>query len=354
MDEEQEVEQWQADAGQATLSTAGTASPLGGSVPPPAQHPSGHAEREPNRVMRAAWRIAKRLLPDYAIAQIQYHRQMGCWANLRHPATYSELILQRCLRPDPRWSALTDKLAVREYVREKIGDAHLVPLIAVPEVFTREVFEALPTAFVMKANHGCAFVEVVRDKSLTSFEKLNKLATKWLSVDYYSVSRERQYRSIKPRIYFEQLLVNREGQIPADLKMHVFGGRPDGPRIHSQIIADRFGDARGDIYDENWRCLNVTAGQYTPSDAPIPRPENWDEVERIAARLAEDFDYVRVDLYSLDGKLYFGELTFTPGAGRTRFVPHSHEYYWGDMLKESAEGFRRMQRLGLARSPGQS
>jgi hypothetical protein len=208
------------------------------------------------------------------------------------------------------------------------------------------VFEALPSSFVMKANHGCAFVEVVRDKSQTSFEALSQLATKWLSIDYYSVSRERQYRFIKPRLYFEQLLLDSSGKIPADLKMHVFGGHADGPCIHSQIIKDRFGDARGDIYDEHWRRLDVKAGPYTPSDAPIPRPENWDLVQSIAARLAADFDYVRVDLYSVGGKVYFGELTFTPGAGRTRFVPGSHEDYWGRMLKESTEGFERMRRGG--------
>lgn len=315
------------------------------------EHGSGHEEAGPNGLIRVAWRLVKRLLPDYAVVQLQYRRQMGRWANLRHPTAYSESILLRCLQPDMRWVHLTDKLAVREYVRKKVGEAHLVPLLAVPERFTREVFDALPNSFVMKANHGCAFVEVVRDKSQTSFEALSKIAEKWLSIDYYSVSRERHYRFIKPRIYFEKLLVDPDGKIPADLKIHVFGGHPEGPRIQWMIIADRFGDARGDIYDEHWRRMNVRFGPYAQSDAPIPRPENWDEVQRVAARLAEDFDYVRVDLYSVGREVYFGELTFTPGAGRMRFFPESHEYYWGRMLKESTEGFERMRRAGaLSRS----
>jgi hypothetical protein len=348
VDEVQGEERAERAVAQAVLGGAKRASPADGAVPPQAERGSGHSGPAPNRVVKAAWRMAKRVLPDYVIVQLQYRRQMGCWANLRHPTAYSEFILLRCLKPDMRWVPLTDKLAVREYVRKKIGDAHLVPLIAAPETFTREVFDALPTSFVMKANHGCAFVEVVRDKSRTSFEELSGLAATWLSVDYYRVSRERHYRFIPPRIYFEQLLVDGEGRIPADLKIHVFGGHPDGPRIHSQIIADRFSDARSDIYDEHWRRLEVKAGHYTLSETSIPRPENWDEVERIAARLAEGFDYVRVDLYSLGDKVYFGELTFTPGAGRTRFVPFSHEYYWGRMLKESTEGLERMRRAGAA------
>ena len=311
-------------------------------------HAAPKASRAPvlRGAVRALARTAKYLLPDYAVVQIQHRRQMGRWANLHAPKRYSESILLRCLHPDLRWVELTDKLAVREYVREKIGDAHLIPLIAVPETFTREVFDALPNSFVMKANHGCSFVEVVRDKSKTSFEALNALAQRWLATDYYRILRERHYRFIKPRLFFEQLLVDESGKIPADLKVHVFGGRPEGPLIHTMIIADRFGDARGDIYDEHWHRMPVRFGRYQPSDAPVPRPSNWTDIERIARRLAEDFAYVRVDLYSTGNQVYFGELTFTPGAGRMPFVPESHEYFWARLLKESIEGFERMRRAG--------
>lgn len=300
------------------------------------------------RVARMSWRLVKGLLPDYTMARIQFRREIGHWPNLRRPTGYSESILLRCLQPDMRWAALTDKLAVRDYVREKIGEEHLIPLIAVPEKLTREIFDALPASFVMKANHGCAFVEVVRDKSATSFEALNALAEKWLSIDYYRLSRERHYHVIEPKLYFERLLVDSEGKIPSDLKIHVFGGRPQGPCIQTMVIADRFGDARGDLYDEHWRRMDVTFGHYRPSDAPIERPANWFEIERIAKRLAEDFAYVRVDLYSMGTDVFFGELTFTPGAGRMRFTPDSHEDYWGRLLKESIEGFERMRRAACS------
>jgi hypothetical protein len=99
----------------------------------------------------------------------------------------------------PRIAELTDKLAVRKYVEDKIGKHHLVPLIAAPDAFTREVFDALPCSFVMKANHGSSFVEVVGNKAETSFEKLQQLAQQWLSLDFHSIARERHYREIKPR-----------------------------------------------------------------------------------------------------------------------------------------------------------
>lgn len=296
--------------------------------------------------LRIAWQGTKQLFPDYAFMLVQHRRMIGRWPNLREPSTFNEAMLLRCLNPDMRWAPLTDKLAVRDYVREKIGEKHLIPLLAAPEVFTREVFDALPSAFVMKANHGCAFVEVVRDKSTTSFEALNALAKKWLAVDFYRVSRERHYSVIKPRIYFEQLLADSTGMIPSDLKLHIFGGYPEGPRIHTMVIADRFGDVHGDIYDENWQRIDVAFGAYPRSAEPIARPENWKEIERLGLLLGEGFAYVRVDLYSMGKDVYFGELTFTPGAGVLRFTPESHDYRWGKMLKESTEGFDRMRRAG--------
>ena len=300
------------------------------------------------RAIRGIWHGAKRLLPDSAFMQIQHRRLIGRWPNLRRPVAFNEAILQRCLNPDMRWVALTDKLAVREYVREKVGEEHLIPLVATPERFTREVFDALPNAFVMKANHGCAFVKVVRDKSTTSYEALKSLADKWLAIDYSKSSRERHYRFIEPRLYFEHLLLDETGKVPSDLKVHVFGGHVEGPRVYTMVVADRFGDVRGDLYDSQWNRMNVTFGPYTPSDAPTPRPANWAEVERVALRLAEDFGYVRVDLYSVGTQVYFGELTFTPGAGLLRFTPDSHDYEWGRLLKESLEGFERMRRAGCA------
>lgn len=299
------------------------------------------------RAMKVLWHGAKRLLPDYAFMLIQHRRLIGRWPNMRHPVAFNESVLQRCLHPDMRWVALTDKLAVRDYVREKVGEAHLVPLIAAPDVFTREVFDALPKAFVMKANHGCAMVKVVHDKSTTTFEALSRLADQWLATDFSRSSRERHYRYIKPRVYFETLLIDeRTGKIPSDIKLHIFGGRPEGPRIYTLLVTDRFGDVRGDIYDHDWRRLDVQFGPYRPSDGPIPRPENWAEIQRVGLRLAEDFGYVRVDVYSTGKKVYFGELTFTPGAGMLRFTPDSHDYLWGRLLEESTEGFERMRRTG--------
>jgi len=261
----------------------------------------------------------KHFLPDYVFLLLSHRRRVGRFPNLKNAATFNEMILERCLHPDPRWSALTDKLGVREYVKSKVGEKHLIPLLAAPDTFTQEVFDSLPASFVMKANHGCGFVKVVWDKSDTSFEKLNQLANEWLAIDFYRASRERHYRSIERRIFFEKLLLDRSGKIPADFKMNIFGRAQGAPIIYTGVVSDRFGDPRHDFYDAQWNRLDVVLGEYPCSVVAAPPLPNWDEVVRVATLLAEGLGYVRVDLYAPDNEVFFGELTFTPGAGVSRF-----------------------------------
>lgn len=295
-------------------------------------HPYQPAQRSVSVVSQLK-EAAKGMLPDSVFLSLLHHKCIGRYPNLLRPATFNEKILQRNLRPDPRYISLADKLSVREYVAAKIGDKHLIPLISAPDALTREVFDSLPSSFVMKANHGSSFVKIVRNKSETSFRKLQLLAAQWLSTDFYNIARERHYRAIKPRIFFEHLLLDQSGQIPADYKLHCFGGRPGRPVIYILVISDRFGSAtHGDVYDVDWNHLDVAIGHYKRSATPGPRPKNLESVLDTAVTLCEDFDYVRVDLYAPDNLVYFGELTFTPGAGVLPFTPDSIDYEWGRLL----------------------
>uniref|UniRef100_E1TEY8 Uncharacterized protein n=1 Tax=Burkholderia sp. (strain CCGE1003) TaxID=640512 RepID=E1TEY8_BURSG len=286
--------------------------------------------------LRKVKEAAKSLLPAPLFLALLHHKEIGRYPNLFNPTTFNEKILQKSLRPDPWFAELTDKLTVREYVARKLGEKHVIPLLAAPDVFTREVFDALPNSFVMKANHGSSYVEVVRDKSARSFEQLRELADYWLTLDFYKIAREKHYRQIKPRIFFEQLLLDSSGQIPADYKLHCFGGRSGRPLIYILVISDRFGaNTRGDIYDAAWHHLDMAIGAYKPSPTPAPRPENLDAILAAARKLSEDFDYVRVDLYAPDNELFFGELTFTPGAGVLPFTPDRVDYEWGKLVPDA-------------------
>jgi hypothetical protein len=160
----------------------------------------------------------KALLPDTIFLSLLHKKEIGRFPNLIRPRTFNEHILMRNLRPDPRYAALTDKLSVREYVRRNLGEQFLVPLICAPAEFSPAVFDMLPSSFVMKANHGSAFVEVVHDKSKYSFDQLQGLAVKWVSTDFYKVCRERHYKNIEPRIFFEKLSSTKTDRSPPTIR----------------------------------------------------------------------------------------------------------------------------------------
>jgi hypothetical protein len=279
--------------------------------------------------------IAKSTLPDSIFLSLLHRKYVGRFPNLIRPSTFNEKILLRSLKPDPRYAMLTDKLAVRSYVSAKLAKEHLVTLFAAPAVFTQAVFDSLPASFVMKANHGSSFVEIVRDKSQTSFERLQRLTGQWLKTDFYRISREKHYSKIRPQIFFEQLLLDKAGKVPPDYKVHCFRKHSSRPVVYISVISDRFGDAtRGDIFDEGWHRLDFVIGYYPCSIEPPSAPPNLASILDIAKVLSEGFDYVRVDLYALDDKVYFGELTFTPGAGVLPFLPDRIDYEWGQLLSD--------------------
>ena len=276
---------------------------------------------------------AKSLLPDALFLALLHRKEVGRFPNLLRPRTFNEHILVRSLRPDPRYATLTDKLAVRDYVASTVGPQYLIPLIDSPREFTPSVFASLPDSFVMKANHGSSFVKIVHDKSKVSFEQLKALASQWLSTNFYRNARERHYRHIEPRLFFEALLLDRTGAIPADYKVHCFSRKSGPPQMLIVHISDRFGlTPRGDIYDVEWNHLDIAIGGYTRSHSPSPRPAILPAVLHAAEALSRSFDYVRVDLYAPDDAVYFGELTFTPGAGVVPMFPDQIDFDWGDLF----------------------
>jgi hypothetical protein len=289
-----------------------------------------------NSTLRKLKEATKSMLPAPLFLSLLHHKYIGRYPNLLRPTTFNEKILQKSLRPDPWLTELTDKLTVRDYVAKKLGKSHLIPLLAAPAIFTKEVFDALPDSFVMKANHGSSYVKVVRDKSATSFEALQELANYWLSLDFYKIGREKHYRPIKPRIFFEQLLLDESGNVPPDYKLQCFGAKSGRLVIYILVISNRFGaDTRGDLYDVDWNHQDVAIGEYQPSEKPPPRPDNLDAIVDAAVKLSADFDYVRVDLYSPNNQIYFGELTFTPGAGVLPFMPDRIDYEWGNLIPDA-------------------
>ncbi len=231
---------------------------------------------------------------------------------------------------NPLFKVCADKYEVREYVSNKIGDEYLIPLHVETAYLTEEQWVLLPSKFVAKANHNSGPVQVVKDKVKVNYSKVSKELHRQLKEPYGTISLESYYDNIKPRIIIEKFLEDKDGKIPSDYKFHCFNR---GNEVFIQLDSDRYETHKQDFFDEYWNRIDLQV--LSPnSKENISPPENLLELVKIARKLADDFDYVRVDLYNLDGKIYFGELTFCPWGGLTKFKQKKWDIEWGRLWKQ--------------------
>lgn len=277
----------------------------------------------------------KEWLPASARYQWRFYRIHRRLCNFANPQTFSEKIYHRMRFPQPVFTRLADKLLVRDYIREQVGDEHNVPLYLATDRVTLTTFEQLPESFVMKSNNGCGQVRIIHDKRQAKLTELTDLANRWLREDFARLNGERHYAGIRPCVLFEKALLSGERPVP-DYKVHVFNGADGSTYEFLQIINDRFGQPTQNLYDKDWLEPGFNIGGRLPvsHDAQIACPPPClPELFRQARILAKPFGYCRVDFYVHDGQVYVGELTFTPGAGELRFIPREWDRKLGALFR---------------------
>lgn len=206
-------------------------------------------------------------------------------------------------------SDCADKYKVRDYIKSKGFENLLIPLLGMWEDAREIDFDALPNRFVLKCNHGCKMNILVQDKDKLDKQAVIKQLNKWKSIDYGKSSYELHYSNIKPLIICEEFLPVKDDSEIVDFKIHCFNGVPK----FIGLCFDRDPVTRiskGAIYSPEWERLNLL--KENNDNVSFPKPDNLSEMLNIAVQLSKEFPYVRVDLYSIKGKIYFGELTFTP------------------------------------------
>lgn len=260
----------------------------------------------------------------------RYRLNTGKPLNLKQPKTLGEKIQWlKLYYHNPILTQLADKYAVRPYVAEKIGEEHLIPLIGVYESVSEIDFDKLPEKFILKATHGCGWNIICKDKQHFDVEDAKQKLTQWLGTNYYDGGFEWQYKDMKPRIICETLLERPDGKVWDDYKIFLFNGVPR----FFQVEVGRETNVALLFFDMDWGRIPVKRLEY-PNDAPfsVPRPERLDKMLALACQLAPDVPLVRVDFYVHEGKIYFGELTFTPAGGNARWDPEQYGQIFGDML----------------------
>lgn len=245
-----------------------------------------------------------------ALVQYRYRRATGRWYNPRNTRTFDEKLLWLMLYwRHPLKSRCADKYAVRSYVEEN-GLSHLLSqLLGVYSSAEEIPFEELPDRFALKATHGCNFNIICADKRrLDTADAIRKL-NGWLKVDISRLGAELHYAAIPPRIVCEEFLEGRPGTAPDDYKVYCFHGKAHC----TMACTDRTDQgANYDFYDLAWsRKLPYSKGSLK-GGRDVPKPVGYEEMIRAAEILAKPFPFVRVDFYSVNGRVVFGEMTFTP------------------------------------------
>lgn len=241
--------------------------------------------------------------------------------NWENPVKFNEKIQYIKLygKNNEIYAKLADKYAVRSWIKEKIGEEYLIPLIGVYDSFDEIHFEDLPDRFVIKCTHDSASVTVVKNKNEVNWKDLKYKYDYHMQTDFYYFSLEKHYSLIKPRIVIEEY-IGSINSVPTDYKMWCF----DAKVCFCGVYHDRFNDCSRSMYDANWNLLDWGLGNFKSHEI-VEKPQNYEQMISLAETLSEGFPFVRVDFYNIDGKIYFGEMTFTPASGFVNFTPEVDE-----------------------------
>ena len=279
--------------------------------------------------LRDGWRS------DRSVIERQFRRAFGYDLDWANPRTLNEKLNWMKLHVrDPLQKIAADKFAVRAHVAAKVGAQYLIPLIRKCDRAEEIRFAELPAAFVLKTNHGSGQNWIVRDKAREDEHAVIRQFREWLATSHYAASREWPYKDMQPAVVIEELLLDEDGQIPSDFKLHCFGGKV----ATIQVDLDRETAHRRNFYDLDWHLQPFIWTEWAgdkpawPNGRAVARPAALAEMVRVAETLAADFPYARIDLFYCGGKVYFGEITFYHGGAFERFDPPEFDRFFGDKL----------------------
>lgn len=279
--------------------------------------------------------ILKRISPyiknDEMYLKIHYFLCMQKKLKLNPPRTFNEKLQWLKLNDKHQsYSMMVDKYDVKKYVSEQIGEKYVIPTLAIWNNVNEIDLNLLPNQFVLKCTHDSQSFVICRNKGeLDISQAKRKLSKSMKKNKWYYQGREYPYKGLQPRIIAEKFLVDESGTELKDYKFFCFNGIP---RM-LLIVSGRGGDQRQDFYDMNFNLLPVHRKEHPNSGVKRIPPKNFDVMQNLAEKLSKGIPHVRVDFYNINGKIYFGELTFFSGGGDTRFVPDEWDYIIGDWLK---------------------
>ena len=281
-------------------------------------------------IAKDLYRSVLRVLPEKPALYLIYFRGYQKILNLKNPQYFGEKIQWLKLYVHlEELSDYVDKYTVREFVAKTVGDKYLNQLYGVYDHPDEIDYKKLPKRFVLKCTNGSGAVLICKDKDKLNKAEAAKTMNKWLKDDFYKMKKEPQYKNVKNRIIAEEYLEDESGAL-RDYKFYCYDGEP----LNYGVFTDRYTDETVDMYDMAGNKLDgIINGGVKNSDYVLPQGDNFPEMVDVVRKLARQFQFVRVDLYMANNNIYFGELTFTDGAGSDPFTPRSFDLEMAKRIK---------------------
>lgn len=275
------------------------------------------------------------------LKESDYLKELGEWYSTYHNGNFENILQPKTFNEKIQWLKIydntelraicADKFRVRNYINKlNLPDLHLIPLLGVWDSAESIDFNSLPDSFVLKQNAACKLNLIIKNKASMDEDKVRALMKTWLEITFGYNGMELQYIKSPKKIVAEKYIHELDGDL-TDYKIFCFNGEPK----FVEVIGDRGIDlkhGKAEFLDLDWKILDFRTITYPKYSISPAKPENLDKMITIAKALSEPFKFVRVDLYNVAGKIYFGEMTFTPTNGAAKWSPSGTDERLGQLI----------------------
>lgn len=272
-----------------------------------------------------------KLIPDKPYLQLKYRAYVGKKLNIKSPKTFNEkLNWLKLYDRKTEYTMMVDKFEAKEYVAKILGDEYIIPTLGVWDNVEDIDFDSLPNRFVLKCTHDSGGIVICKDKSKLNIKTTKKILHKALKKDFYYMGREWPYKNVKKRIIAEEYMEDIKTGELRDYKYFCFNGVAKIVFIATDRQRNDE-ETKFDFFDMNYNHLNFKHGH--PNAIIIPeKPHNFEKMKELAEKISVNHPHLRVDFYDVNGKIYFGELTFFHHSAMVPFEPEEWDMILGDWI----------------------
>ncbi len=259
--------------------------------------------------------------------RLMFLAKEGKWINLKKPQSFNEKLnwLKNHHRKDI-YTKMVDKYEVKALVSQVIGDEYVVPCYGVWDRFDDIDFDKLPDSFVLKTTNDSSGTIVVKDKRKLDIDNVKNRLNRSLKLNYYYSFREWPYKNVKQRIIADMMLDDHTGDVLRDYKWWCFDGKPT-----YMYLTVKNDNVYENFYDMEFNPVNINH-KFKRAEPEFEKPECFEEMKMLAAKLSKGIPFVRVDFFQINGKVYFGEFTFYDWGAMRRFASDEQDLKLGKLI----------------------